>query len=346
VSSEYPGGQPAQYPTRPSQGPQWRPEWQPNASGAPVNPGDPRASVPTPPRSQPIESSQRGSYGPNPQLSPRALAQSATPSPNRPRWLLPVIAAVLLLLIAAGGLYVLGRKSFDAPLSAANSFCTDLKAQRYSDAYALLSTAYQARVDAKTFAQLSQVHDQLDGKVKQCGLAGLPGSGGFSLNINPTNATLNAQIIRNRSYTGAVTLVKQNGDWKIDSLDDAVQGSDIGALVTGEQFCQALASKDYAAAYTMFSPAYQRQIGTVDAYTNGLKQVFGGGQFQITGCDPQLSSYTVTAQGDSAALSGSFKIKVTTDAGAQTVAVPFRTAFAKIAGAWKISDLEVIQSQG
>jgi hypothetical protein len=273
-------------------------------------------------------------------------AQAAVSPSKRPRWLVAAIVAVLGLLIVMSGLYVIGRQSFDAPLSASNVFCTDLKAQKYSDAYALLSTAYQARVDAKTFAEISQIHDELDGKVKQCGLAGLPGSGGFSLNINPTNASFTAQIVRNRSYSGVVTLVKQNGDWKIDSLDDAVQGSDIGALVTGNRFCQALASRDYAAAYTMFTPAYQRQIGTVDAYTNGLNRVFGGGQFQITGCEPQLSSYTVTAQSDSAALAGAFTIKVTTYAGAQTVAVPFRIAFAKVAGAWKISDLEVVQSQG
>ena len=43
---------------------------------------------------------------------------------------------------------------------------------------------------------------------------------------------------------------------------------------------------------------------------------------------------------------GAFDIKVTTDAGALTVQVPFKIAFAKIAGTWKISDLEVVQSQG
>ncbi len=347
MSSEYPGGQPAQNPPRPSQGPQWRPEWQPNPTGAPASPGDPHTLVPSPPFSPPsVEPSQRGSYGPGPQPQTATPAQPAVPSSKRPRWLVPVIAVVLVLLIAMGALYVIGQQSVEAPLSAANVFCTDLKAQKYSDAYALLSTAYQTRVDAKTFAQFSQVHDQLDGKVKQCGLAGLPGAGGFSLNFNPKNASFTAQIVRNRSYSGVVTLVKQNGDWKIDALDDAVQGSDIGALVTGDRFCQALATRNYAAAYTMFTPAYQRQIGTVDAYTNGLNRVFGGGQFQIAGCEPQLTSYTVTAQGDSAALSGAFTIKVTTDAGAQTVAVPFRIAFAKIAGAWKISDLEVVQSQG
>jgi ketosteroid isomerase-like protein len=347
VSSEYPGGQPSQYPPRPSQGPQWSPEWQPSPTGAPASPGVPRAEVPTQPSSPPsVEPSLRASYGPAAQPQTATPARFAAPSSKRPRWLVPVIAIVLVLLIAVGALYVIGQQSFEAPLSAANAFCTDLKTQKYSDAYTLLSPAYQARVDAKTFAEISQIHDQLDGKVQQCGLAGLPGSGGFGLNINPTNVSFTAQIIRNRGYSGVVTLVKQNGDWKIDALDDAVQGSDIGALVTGNRFCLALTSRNYAAAYNMFTPAYQRQIGTVDAYTNGLNRVFGGGQFQITGCEPQLSSYTVAAQGDSAALSGAFTIKVTTDAGAQTVAVPMRIAFAKIAGAWKISDLEVVQSQG
>ena len=198
----------------------------------------------------------------------------------------------------------------------------------------------------KDFAQASQLHDQLDGKVQQCGLSGVQGNAGFNLNLNPQQVTLDAQITRTHSYSGAVTLVKQNGVWKISDLADSLQGSDIGAFTAGNRFCQALASQNYATVYGMFTPAYQQQIGSANNYTNGLKQVFGGGQFQITGCQPQMDTYAVTAQGDGAALSGAFEIKVTTDAGATTVPVPFKIAFAKIAGTWKISDLEVIQSQG
>ena len=89
--------------------------------------------------------------------------------------------------------------------------------------------------------------------------------------------------------------------------------------------------------------------GAVDQYGDTLLFVgfdLGDGQFQITGCQPQLNTFTVTAQGDSASLSGAFNIKVTTGAGALTVPVPFKIACAKISGAWKISDLEVVQSQG
>jgi len=179
--------------------------------------------------------------------------------------------------------------------------------------------------------------------VRECGLAGLQSN---AFNLNPQNASLNAQMARNHSFTGAVALVKQNGNWKIDSLDDSLQGSDVGAYMAGARFCQSLATQDYATVYAMFTPAYQQQIGSVDKYVNGLKQVFGGGQFQISGCQPQVNTYTVTAQGADASLSGAFDIKVTTDAGAMTVQVPFKIAFAKISGAWKISDLEVVQSQG
>lgn len=270
------------------------------------------------------------------------------PKPTRPRWFVPVLAIALVVVIlgvVAGTVYAIGQNALQAPISTAQAFCDDLKAQKYPDAYSLLSSGYQARVTSADFAAIGQLHDQLDGKVKDCGLAAIQGSG-FSLNLNPQSTSINAQITRKQTYSGAVSLVKQNGSWKIDALADSLQGSDVGALATGAAFCKALASKDYTTAYGMFTPAYQRQIGSVDKYVNGLKQVFGDGQFQITGCDPNIATYSVTPQGDSAAVSGALNIKVTTDAGAMTVPVPFKLAFAKISGAWKISDLEVMQSQG
>jgi ketosteroid isomerase-like protein len=258
-----------------------------------------------------------------------------------------VAALVVVICAVVGGVvYAIGQNALQEPLSTTSTFCNDLKAQKYNDAYGLLSTGYQKAVSSTDFGQISQLHDQLDGKVRSCGLAGIQSGGGFNLNLNPQTASFNAQVTRNHSYSGAISLVKQNGNWKIDAVDDSLQGSDVGALTTGAQFCQALAAQNYQAVYAMFTPAYQQQIGTVDKYINGLKQVFGGGQFQITGCQPQINTYTVTAQGDGASVSGAFDIKVTTDVGALTVQVPYKVAFAKISGAWKISDLEVVQSQG
>ena len=293
------------------------------------------------------DSSHGGSQSPQSGFS--YSAQSGSSSQKRPPWLVPVIIVVALLVVLGGGagiVYAIGQSALQAPLAAANTFCNDLQSQKYSDAYAMLSSGYQARVSAKDFAQLGQLHDQLDGKVKQCGPVGVQNNGGFNLNLNPQDASFNAQITRNRSFTGTLSLVKQKDSWKIDAVDDALQGSDVGALETGAQFCESLASQKYADVYALFTPAYQKQIGSVDGYVKGLQQVFGDGQFQITGCQPQLDTFTVTAQGDSASLSGAFNIKVTTDAGTLTVPVPFKIAFAKISGVWKISDLEVVQSQG
>lgn len=299
-----------------------------------------------PPTQSPVSS-------PRPQQSdgytPSRASRPAAPSSQRPRWLIPVLVAALVIVVCAvvgGAVYAIGQNALQEPLSTTNTFCNDLKAQKYSDAYALLSAGYQKQISGTDFAQISQLHDQLDGKVRSCSLAGIQSGGGFNLNLNPQAASFNTQVTRNHSYSGAISLVKQNGNWKIDAVDESLQGSDVGALTTGAQFCQALATQNYQAVYAMFTPAYQQQIGTVDKYVNGLKQVFGGGQFQITGCQPQINTYTVTAQGDDASVSGAFDIKVTTDAGALTVQVPFKVAFAKISGSWKISDLEVVQSQG
>lgn len=289
--------------------------------------------------------------------SPRRASRQSSPdgydrrgsSSQRPGWLIPVIivALVIVVLGAVGGVvYAIGKNALQEPMNVTTTFCGDMKTQNYTDAYKLLSSGYQAHVTSQQFTQASQVHDQLDGKVKDCGLAALQNNGGFNLNLSPRNASFNAQITRNRAYTGSVSLVNQNGSWKIDAIDDSLQGTDIGALAMSDAFCQALSKQDYAAVYAMFTPAYQQQIGSVDKYVNGLKQVFGNGQFQITGCQPQLNTFGVTPQDDGASVSGAFNIKVATDAGTLTVPVPYKMSFAKISGSWKISDLEVVQSQG
>lgn len=347
MTSDYPGDQPPQYPSRQSRGPQQGSGWQsgypgnPDYSGNLGNPGN-RPNNPSRPYTPSTPQTQPDPYT-------AKSGEQKTPSSQRPRWLIPVIVAALVIVVfggIAGVVYAIGQSALQASMDTATTFCNDLRAQKYTDAYSLLSSGYQAQITGKDFTAFNQVHDQLDGKVRQCGLAGLQNNAGFNLNLNPQSASFNAQITRNRSYTGEVSLVKQNGSWKIDSVEDSLQGSDVGGLTTGSQFCQALAAQDYAAVYAMFTPAYQQQIGSAENYANGLKAVFGDGQFQITGCQPQVDTYTVTAQDDAASVSGAFDIKVTTDAGALTVQVPFKIAFAKISGAWKISDLEVVQSQG
>ncbi|HEU5348779.1 MAG TPA: nuclear transport factor 2 family protein [Ktedonobacterales bacterium] len=357
MSSDYSGGQPPHYPqgrSRDSQGGSER------ARGYPNNRGNLDNSPPARPARQQRADYPQGGPGSRPHSSPSGSGRGApdaweqgersrATSPNRPPWLVPVIAVALLIVVCGavvGVVYAIGQNALQEPMNTAKTFCNDLKAQKYSDAYSLLSSEYQGRVSGKDFADASQVHDQLDGKARQCGLTGFPGNGGFNLNLNPQDASFDAQIIRNRTYTGAITLVKQNGSWKIDAVADSLQGSDVGALTTAGLFCKALASQNYTDVYGMFTPAYQQQIGSAESYANGLKKVFGGGQFQITGCQPQLTTFSIIPQGDSASVSGAFNIKVTTEAGALTVPVPFKMTFARISGAWKISDLQVVQSQG
>ena len=331
--------------SRPPQGRGYGERGYQNQTGIPAQ--EPPDTFPYAPHDPPPQSHP---YAPNrPPALDRHEQQSAQTTAQRPGWLTPVIVVALVLVVlgAVGGVvYTIGKNALQEPMTLTSTFCNDMKAQNYAGAYKLLSSGYQARVTSQQFTDASQIHDQLDGKVKQCGLAALQDNAGFNLNLSPENASFKAQITRNRTYTGAVTLVKQNGSWKIDTLDDALQGSDIGALATGALFCQALSKQDYAAVYALFTPAYQQQIGSVAKYVSGLKQVFGDGQFQITGCQPQVSTFSVTAQDDSAAVSGAFNIKVATDAGTLTVPVPYKMSFAKISGAWKISDLEVVQSQG
>ena len=374
VSSDYPGSQPPRYRQDGSQGAQTGADWGQGYSGPPPANQPPTAydygshglqapsylpTSPQPPQPTPAGQPSHLTAPPQPAPTPQPMLQPTPPggfdhrndasASRRPSWLVPVIVAALVIAVlgtVGGVVYAIGKNALQEPMNVTSAFCNDMQAQNYTGAYKLLSSGYQKQVTSQQFTEASQIHDQLDGKVKGCGLAALQTNDGFSLNLSPENASFNAQITRTHTYTGAVTLVKQNGSWKIAAIDDALQGSDIGALATGEAFCQALSQQDYATVYGMFTPAYQQQIGSVDKYVNGLKAVFGDGQFQITGCQPQLNTFSVTPQDDGASVSGAFNIKVTTDAGTLTVPVPYKMSFAKVSGHWKISDLEVVQSQG
>ena len=77
------------------------------------------------------------------------------------------------------------------PVAVANAFCQDMKTQNYTGAYSLLSSAYKADVSQADYIQANQLHDQLDGKIKDCGVAGTSSSG-FSFTINNTAADLSA----------------------------------------------------------------------------------------------------------------------------------------------------------
>jgi hypothetical protein len=266
------------------------------------------------------------------------------PPANKSRrglWITLGVIGGLLVICCAGviGLFVYAAVQASKPIEAATKFCNDLKAQDYTSAYALLSTNYQGQVTSAQFTQASQLHDQIDGKVQNCGLQ-TGSSTGFSFDFNNNTAKLAAQTSRNKTFTGTMVLIKQGDNWKVDSIDQSLQGTDLGPLQVANDFCAKVAAANYAGAYADFSSSHQAQI-TEAQYEANLKQALAAASKQtgtavtIAGCKPDLTSYAVSADDTSASINSQLLVQ----AGSVQQAVPQKATFVKEASGWKIDTL-------
>jgi hypothetical protein len=163
-------------------------------------------------------------YGPLPQGygPPYGYPTMASQPPNKSRkglWItLGVIGGVLVLCCAIGvGLVIYAAVQVSKPISVAQSFCDDLKAQDYNAAYTLTSAGYQSRVSQLQFVQRAQNDDQTNGKVTSCKLQ--TNSFNFNFNTSISTFTVAIQITRNQTTTGNLTLVKHGSNWTIDAVD-------------------------------------------------------------------------------------------------------------------------------
>jgi hypothetical protein len=269
---------------------------------------------------------------------------SSAPAPKSRRGLLIglSVAVVLVLLLVGGAVVLMAYQSSEAaiPVAAANDYCQDLKAQNYTGAYAMLSSAYKAAINQTQYTQANSLHDQLDGKIKDCSVESAPAAG-FSLTINNTAADLSAKITRNKAFAGGISLIKEGDTWKINAVDESLQGTDVEPLAVGQNFCTALAAKNYTAAYGDFSARRQQAIGSQTDYANAMKANFNSGGVSITGCKMRLDTYSVAPADDTAAVTMELDVKVSTSSGSQVQAVPLKITFVKNGDQWKIDDAQV-----
>ena len=141
MSSDYPGsGYSPRQPREPQQGAGWQSDYPGNRGYSDMPPTQSPVSSPRP--------RQSDGYAPSRASRPEA------PSAQRPRWMIPALVAALVLVVCAvvgGVVYAIGQNALQEPLSTTSTFCNDLKAQKYSDAYALLSAGYQKQVSSTDF---------------------------------------------------------------------------------------------------------------------------------------------------------------------------------------------------
>src|SRR5262249_6979326 len=258
-----------------------------------------------------------------------------TQRPRR-RLFIGILAVLIVGFGTAGGLFFYGWEQTRQPVDAALAFCDDLKAQHYVAAYGRLSHAYQARVSKDQFVAAATLHDTVDGKVVDCST---PNTGvALSFDLSPSGkTTLSARITRNQSFAGQLSLLKEGGAWRIDSIDQSLEGSDLGALVTGQAFCNALVSGNYATAYALQSARKQKQASEKD-FASRIKSTFSG-NLKLVDCKPDPKTYTVT--GASAKINAVFVVALTTSSGAQRVNVPVTFQLVNEGGAWKLDDFVI-----
>jgi flagellar basal body-associated protein FliL len=286
-----------------------------------------------PPMGQPPMYGQPG-YG-QPMMPPAAPRKKS----RKGLWItLGVIAGVLVL--ACGGIGFVFFSAFQEalkPVNVATTFCNDLKGQKYTTAYDLLSSNAQGQISRDLFVQGAQLQDQIDGTVKSCGPV-TGGSADAKIDVNAGKATLKATVQRNQAFTGNILLIKQGSDWKIDDIDSSLQGRDIAPIVVADTFCKVVVAGDYHTAYALLSTHLQGQESEDD-----LRQTFTapdpatGATVTIQGCTPKFGAYTVSDT--SATLPSSINASV----GSTTVSVDVTLSFVKEGGTWKIDNLQFPQ---
>jgi hypothetical protein len=146
---------------------------------------------------------------------------------NRTLWIvLGSIGGALLLIcgVCTFAAFALGGqigKQFGPAFSAAyalGTFCAAEQDQDYSTAYAQFSSNLQNQLTSDQFASNAATQDTENGKVTTCATDSSDPNG-TSISDNQVTFTLRVQRANGPATTGAVTLVKENGDFKIDALD-------------------------------------------------------------------------------------------------------------------------------
>jgi hypothetical protein len=209
-------------------------------------------------------------------------------------------------------------------LVAIDDFCAALTGRSYAAAYVMLAGAAQASASQTAFVQVAQWQDAVDGNVTACDVVGIGAEAGdstVSFTITATRAKLGQK-------QGAVGLVVENARWRVASIAASLNGSDLGPLVVGSQFCDDLAHGNTSGLYGLVSPGYLGGL-TLALIYNGVVGI------QWSGCT--LDATTYKAAGGKVSYSASMAI--TKKSNGQTTHTPVTFQTVQVSGAWKLDNI-------
>lgn len=240
-----------------------------------------------------------------------------------------------LRLVAAGGAWRVGDLGptllgMDlGALQATMTYCAAARTQNYAALYRVQSNALHQGVSVAQYIQVEQLRAALDGPVTTCTLTSI-GTGNSA-----TRAQVELSITRQRQGTrqGTLTLDDAEGVWKVSAISSAVRGTDLGALLVGERFCDDIGSGDYADAIALFAPAFR---GSASAAT--FSAIFAGSSDDIKyiACAPIISSYSAT--GTTAALAAMLTVRLL--ATGASASGPITLGFTLAGGVWQLSAVQ------
>ena len=163
----------------------------------------------------------------------RRFARS-TGVPNDGRHILIAVLALVLLCGGVGAAVYSGvQKTGDAIITSLTEaqaarqvgfFCTYVVTQNYSMAYHLLSAAKQGNVSESDFATHAAALDESDGWAVTCAIAA--DHPHPTISDDGKSATAWIQVARGENakiVSGAMKLVLEDSEWKIDSADAALK---------------------------------------------------------------------------------------------------------------------------
>jgi hypothetical protein len=210
---------------------------------------------------------------------------------------------------------------------ALDSFCTALKGQHYSTVFGQLTSEAQAGAQLDDFTQLAQWQDAVDGQVTTCALTGL-GKSAATTSASDTAADLAMSVTRSKlgQKQGTVSLKTVGDVWKVSAVSASLQGTDLGALVTGGRYCAALKKGDSGAVNGLVTASYWTNL-----YWTLLWNNFAGTKW--TGCT--LDATTFKLSGSKA----SFKAAFAASSGGKSTQQQATFQLVQSGGAWKLDNL-------
>src|SRR5487761_2775584 len=277
-----------------------------------------------------------------PATTPTAPASPPAAAPARKG--LSLVCVVLLA--GASGLYSYAKSLAAQPQQLMTSYCAALTHDNYRAAYQLLSASAQAQQPEAQYLADAALRDTIQGRVTGCAATPAQSLSALSFLRTPNALIFNAQMTRlqtKQTTTGQIALTRDVKGWHIAALAPSLRGIDLGPITTEQALCQAFSQRAYAQAYALLSTPYQHEQGSATTFARAF-----GDTLAVTGCAPNLKTYTVNSADQQASLDATLTISVSgTTGGAASSAFPLpaQLRFVREAGGWRVDAITPQLSQ-